>query len=1097
MGMTKPARLRVLFPMAGGLVLAFLFSHIAHTQQDELADLGRRFVELRTAGEFGPAAAVAERGAGLSKARVGEDHPDHAKWLDHLAGAYKKLNRFAEAEPHFKRALAIREAALGDRHSDTAESRNSLALFYRDRGRHDEAEQLLKQSLAIYNHAPDVAPGVVAFTHDILGGLYKIRGRFGDAEPLYLRALAIREKAFGADDPETAKCRGYLGLFYRDQGRYSEAEPLIKDALASYEKVDKPDDSTIVETLDILTGLYRLQRRYDEAEPHLKRALAIRQRTQPNHTDTAKALTNLALLYRDQGRYDQAEPLLKDGLAIREKTLGPENLELVDTLNVLAGLNRLRRRPGDAEPHASRALAIREKHQGQENPDTAKSRSNLALVYQDLGRFDEAERLFRSAIATRQKTLGPKHSGLAETVDMLAALYQGQGRFADAEPLLKQSIAIREEALGPDHPSTADSFHNIAGLYSSSKDWQQALAFYRKSIDIRIGRRARGLRSARAEAQRLGSAEVSQYRDRFADYVRVAHRVAAETPELALELHAKAYEAAQWALITDAAGALAQMSARFSSGDDALARLVREHQDLANEWRAKDGRLVARLSEPSEKRVASEEQVLRSRLDDITARIAEIDKNFAESFPGYTALANPEAMSIADTQALLRGDEALVLFVDTPAWKGAPEETFVWAVTKTGSRWARSDLGTDALTREVAALRCGLDRDAWFPGPRCADLTGRVYTEIDYAKNNPLPFDLARAHRLYEALFGQIEDLITGKHLLVAPSGPLTQLPFQVLVTEAPDPKWSEAEAYPLAAWAPRRHAITVLPAVASLKALRSDAKGSKATKPFIGFGNPLLNGPDDRYAGRARAALDKQHCPATMWEQVAAIAGLRQATGSPGRQGGLLDREVILGYEPLPETADELCAVARDLGVTEDELRLGARATEAEVKGLSAKEALASYRVIHFATHGAKAGELHAEPGLVLTPPAKATEAEDGYLTASEIAELKLDADWVILSACNTAAGAGENSEALSGLARAFLYSGARALLVSHWAVYSQATVTLITTALGAMAADPSVGRAEALRRAGLALVAKGGRDAHPAYWAPFVVVGEGAHTK
>ena len=123
----------------------------------------------------------------------------------------------------------------------------------------------------------------------------------------------------------------------------------------------------------------------------------------------------------------------------------------------------------------------------------------------------------------------------------------------------------------------------------------------------------------------------------------------------------------------------------------------------------------------------------------------------------------------------------------------------------------------------------------------------------------------------------------------------------------------------------------------------------------------------------------------------------------------------------PLPETADELCAVARDLGAPESDIRLGARANEREIKRLSKSGELASHRIVHFATHGALAGELQvgSEPGLLLTPPDVATP--DGYLSASEIAGLKLDADWVILSACNTAAGEGFGGDALSGSPAAF----------------------------------------------------------------------------
>jgi len=124
-----------------------------------------------------------------------------------------------------------------------------------------------------------------------------------------------------------------------------------------------------------------------------------------------------------------------------------------------------------------------------------------------------------------------------------------------------------------------------------------------------------------------------------------------------------------------------------------------------------------------------------------------------------------------------------------------------------------------------------------------------------------------------------------------------------------------------------------------------------------------------------------------------------------------------------------------------------------------------------------------------VLTPPDTPSEADDGLLTASEIATLRLNADWVVLSACNTAAGSREGAEALSGLARAFFYAGARALLVSHWSVFSSAAAALTTKTFAALAASPGLGRAQALRQAMLELIDQGEA---PGYWAPFVVVGE-----
>ena len=184
-----------------------------------------------------------------------------------------------------------------------------------------------------------------------------------------------------------------------------------------------------------------------------------------------------------------------------------------------------------------------------------------------------------------------------------------------------------------------------------------------------------------------------------------------------------------------------------------------------------------------------------------------------------------------------------------------------------------------------------------------------------------------------------------------------------------------------------------------------------------------------------------------------------------------------------------------------DDAVYLGERATVAEVKALSRRGELARARVVHFATHGLLAGETaffaeaKAEPALLLTPPSadKASEEDNGLLTASEVAQLSLNADWVVMSACNTAAGSNEGAEALSGLARAFFYAGARSLLVSHWEVNSMAAIAITTDAMNAMKAEPRIGRAEALRRSISALIARGGRYAHPSVWAPFVLVGNG----
>jgi CHAT domain-containing protein len=200
---------------------------------------------------------------------------------------------------------------------------------------------------------------------------------------------------------------------------------------------------------------------------------------------------------------------------------------------------------------------------------------------------------------------------------------------------------------------------------------------------------------------------------------------------------------------------------------------------------------------------------------------------------------------------------------------------------------------------------------------------------------------------------------------------------------------------------------------------------------------------------------------------------------------------ETIRQTPRLPETANELHVMGKALKASPDAIFLQGNATESRIKGLD----LSKYQTIAFATHGMVAGEIKGigEPGLILTPPPHGTIEDDGYLSAGEIAKLKLNADWVILSACNTAASDGTpGAEGLSGLAKAFFYAGARSLLVSNWYVESEAAMRITTDTLKRYTDNPAIGKAEALRQA-MQELRNDPKFSHPLFWAPFSVVGEG----
>jgi len=407
---------------------------------------------------------------------------------------------------------------------------------------------------------------------------------------------------------------------------------------------------------------------------------------------------------------------------------------------------------------------------------------------------------------------------------------------------------------------------------------------------------------------------------------------------------------------------------------------------------------------------------------------------------------------------LLAANDALLF------WLTGDEESYVFAITRERFQWQAIPIDAKMLAANVAALRVGLDVEQ---------------LQSNAEKGTQPLFNLANAHDLYRQLVAKFENMVRDKkHLIVVPSGPLTSLPFHLLISDPPSvarPDVKQLTAYRNASWLIKRQAVTMLPSVGSFKALHATAKEALGRHPMVGYGDPIF-----------RAASGPQ-------TQTAMRANTTRAYNSYFR-GARPDLKVLAeGLSPLPETADELRAVARRVGAPDSDIHLGAAASEAAVK----RAALASYRVVYFATHGLVSGEVQglAEPALALTLPQEATDLDDGLLTASEVAQLKLNAEWVVLSACNTAAGDKPGAEALSGLARASFYAGARALLVSHWRVDSDAATRLTTGTFEALQKDPTIGRAEALRRSILTYMNDTSNpwNAYPDYWAPFSIVGEG----
>lgn len=1017
----------------------------------------------------------------------------------------EREKKYGEAAARLKQLIATEEKALSGKAAlPPRELYFFLFQLYATQSLFGEAEALMrglleKQVRLLGNDSAELID-----TLKQLGLLFESQGKLQAAVSVFTQATRISELRFGADDRRTLGLLYSLGILHGKSREYAQASQLLSRAIAAHERSGGLGNVADLAVLFLAEAQSALGNHTDAERMYLRALEMMRKARGEDDATTLGAMHSIALFYADRGSYLQAMNLFDRVIKGRERTVGPDDLTTLGAILGLADLHGRQQAYAAAVPLYRRAYEANLRLRGPDDSSTIHSLGRLSQALLPLEEFGQAVPLLQKLMLSLERTTGRDSLQSTMAADSLALALRGLKQYGEAEKLYLRVIntpGLKERRL---HALALDG---LADIHYQQGNWTKAREFLNASNG----------EPANWDEMGAGQFAAELARDNRARLIRSASRIGAGAVP-SNEYFAETFEAAQRLTQSEAALSIRRMAVRSLPRDGRLEAIIREYETVGAElqrlqtrqarlWNTTDlfisgtftsepGKSKSTVNTDRRNQLGAQESSAAD-IAALKAHTAKIDLLLAREFPQYGELVRPQPLSAVELQALLAPDEALVMFVDTVPDDPLPGETFTWVVTRTQHKWVRTDIDSASIAREVSALRCGLDREAWLAGD-CANVSGGGYSQSDASAGVPLPFSGDRAHRLYRALFGQVQEVLSGKHLLIVPSGALTQLPFQVLQTDA-----SSGTDHRRAAWLARKHATTVLPDVSSLKALRALGQGSSSRRPMVGFGNPLLDGnqthkQDGEYhRRRAQQARAYQACSTATTQRKTDIGFPIRSVSQLNTRGGPIDPQVIRSQAPLPETADELCTVARSVNADPSDIYLGARATEREVKAMNARGELAQYRILHFATHGAMAGQAGplTEPGLLLTPPNTASEEDDGYLSASEIAALKLDADWVLLSACNTAAGQAKNAQALSGIAKAFFYARARALMVSHWAVDTNAAVRLTTSALRETTRDRGVGRAEGLRRAMISLIDGGNAaEAHPAYWAPFVVVGDGA---
>lgn len=638
----------------------------------------------------------------------------------------------------------------------------------------------------------------------------------------------------------------------------------------------------------------------------------------------------------------------------------------------------------------------------------------------------------------QQRTRFPLNRGL---------VYLHTQRYAGAARLFENAAAQSRKLNGDNHFLTAQN----VGL--------QGAALWRSGVAENQARALPLLKAAVRDYMAPANADFSEtiglrHEIRvlvFDAYLDAASRASTEDAIAALG-------PADWSRGGVVKDALNDAAVRAAASTPAMADVVRREQDARNEITGLRRYLAGELGD-SDSPLPQVAAQMRERIAVLERQRSALQAEVKAKFPEYDRLIHPDAPTAKDIARQLNPEQALVLLLP------AADTVYVWAIANDRpARFVRSSLNSAAVSDMVKKLRAQLDFGAaWDAGKR---------------------FDSATAFALYQQLLAPVDEVLLGKtQLVVAAGGALSQLPFAVLQTQA------GAGLDATAPWLIQRSNITQVPSLAGWLAIKSLAARRAAPEAFAGWGDPVF----DAKAPANLASLATNSTRKVLLTRAKTQSDSDNAADTASELPPAMDYARI---PTLPETRDELLAIAATLKSDPGkDLMLGTQATRDSVLKASADGLLAQKRVIAFATHGLMAGDLPrlTQPALALAATGKEQqEPLSPLLTLEDVLTLKLNADWVVLSACNSAAEDGRGDEAMSGLARGFFYAGSRALLVTHWAVESESAKLLTTATFAHYTANPKAPKAESLRQAMLQVMAMPAYR-HPAFWAPYALVGDG----
>ena len=976
----------------------------------------------------------------------------------------------------------LREATAEDKYRDAAEA------LCREAGRLEQGPPEAKrkgvekyqEALELYRRAGDSRGE--AKTLDSIGVVHQLLGEMQKALDKHGEALPIR-RAVG-DRSGEAETLNNIGMAYRALGDMQKALDKYSEVLLiARERGDRSGEGVM---LNNIGAVYALSGDLRKALDKYNESLQIR-RAVGDRGGEAVALSNIGNVYDSLGEMQKSLDKYNEALPIA-RAIGNRSVEAT-MLNNIGNVYEVLGEAQKALDKHNEALPIR-RAIGDRRGE-AVTLNNIGHVYDSLGEPRKALDKYNEALLIR-RAVGDRR-GEAVTLNNIGHAYESLGETRKALEIYNQALPI-SQATGARN-TEGRTLHNIGAIYDSLGEGQRALDNFNKALSISLAIGARNeeaqtllciakveqkrgnltlarqsieqaigiIESVRADisGQGLRASFFASRQKFYQSYVDVLMQMQMKNPasgfdSLALEVSERARARSLLELLTESRADLRQ------GVDGSLLERERSLQELLLAKAAAQFALLSRKHTPAQAEAAAKEIAY------LTSQYEEVKAQIRARSPRYADLTQPQPLGLAEIQRQVLDPDTLLL-----EYSLGDDASYLFAVSQTSITWRqlpkRAEIEAEA--RRVRELLTA-------PQQRPGDTETKYQARIKEARERYW----TQAAELSQMLLGPVASQLGKKRLAIVADGALQYIPFAALPAPSPGNdggRNSGAEPQPLFV----EHEIVRLPSASTLATLRRETAGRKpAEKSLAVLADPVFTDDDTRVRRNVGKAGAKEKTRSTDSDET--DIGFEQMTRS-GRETGVIGAEG--GFGRLLSTRREAAAIS---ALVPERDRMQALDFEAS-RTTALRPELGEYRIVHFATHG-MLNNVHPElSGIVLSLVDKEGKSQDGFLRLQDIYNLKLPAELVVLSACQTGLGKEIKGEGLIGLTRGFMYAGAPRVVASLWKVDDRATSELMKRFYQGLLGPEALSPAGALRQAQLSIW-KQKQWREPYYWASFVLQGE-----